>query len=529
MNNEKIKERIVKTQEQLKTMLKNRKILTGVIAGAVVIFALMGTLYLNSSNSAYTALYSNIDASEASQIYSVLKNMGAEPKLSPQGEVMVPSDEVDVWLLQLAAEGYPKTAPSYDWFSTNTGMTATESERQQWILYQLQDDIRLTLKSIHGVSDATVILNLAESTGYVWDEATNEALGSASVLLTLDNGTALSSDQVRAIKNLVASSVPKMTPEVVTVVDSRTSLELGGENSSDTISTTQNLQFEQMVQKQIEDNIVRLLTTRYETGGVVATAKVTINYDKMITEQLQLQEKEEGGGFPTSTTIEGSVGGNPGVGGIVGEGDNTDIPVYPYGDLDDEDTTYYRASTDIDYSYIKTQIEKGQAELERATVAVMVDEENLTQARRDELVNLVSKSADIAPELIFVSAFNAPIEDDIINPEETVTDNIFSQIPMWVYLVVAGVILLIILPIILIIVMKKRKIKAKKRELERLAKQQKDAQSEEIAAHKKHLTDAAKSGENTKNEAIVEEIRDFAKVNPEITANLIRSWLKGGE
>jgi PAS domain S-box-containing protein len=43
------------------------------------------------------------------------------------------------------------------------------------------------------------------------------------------------------------------------------------------------------------------------------------------------------------------------------------------------------------------------------------------------------------------------------------------------------------------------------------------------------MTSIAKSTINEKEDAITDEIRQFAKENPEITANLLRSWLKEGE
>ena len=47
--------------------------------------------------------------------------------------------------------------------------------------------------------------------------------------------------------------------------------------------------------------------------------------------------------------------------------------------------------------------------------------------------------------------------------------------------------------------------------------------------YKKQITEAANIGVDAKGDAIVGEVREFAKVNPEVTASLIRSWLKDGE
>lgn len=528
-----IKEHVVHIKDYVVAMPKKRKITIGVIAGGIILFAIILTLFLNFNQSGYCVLYKNIDSSEASQVYQTLKELGAEPQMNAAGEVMVPKQEYDVWLLQLAEKGFPQTALPYDIFSSHTGMTTTEAERQQWLVYQLQDRLQATLKRMSGVNNAVVTITMPESTDYVWEQATKKQPATASVLLTLKPGVTLTAGQVTAMKNLVASAVPKMEVADVTAVDAQTLLELQGEGETNGISTTQNLEFEQIVQKQIEDNIVRVLTPRYGKDGVVAVAKATINYDKMITEKMELQEKPKdengkgGGGFTTHTEGEYTLNGKETVGGIVGEENNTDIPSYSYSKPDEKDTTHYTWNTDIDYSYIKTQIEKGNAILERATVSVMVKDENLSQERQTELINLVSKSADIDKKQIFVSSFKPEVADD--SKGEAQSDwGFLEMIPLWAYFAAGGVVLLVVFLIIMITAMK-RKAKRKK-ELAALQQEEDEKRraQEEILAYKRQLSEA-KSGPQPKEAAIMDEVRNFAKDNPEITASLLRSWLKEGE
>ena len=45
-------------------------------------------------------------------------------------------------------------------------------------------------------------------------------------------------------------------------------------------------------------------------------------------------------------------------------------------------------------------------------------------------------------------------------------------------------------------------------------------------AYRRQLEATAKAGAQSKDTVIVDEVRGFAKDNPEITASLIRSWLK---
>ncbi len=508
-------------KNQIQTMSKKQKIMSVSIFGGILLLAVILTVALNSTSSGYVVLYNNLETSEKSTIYSMLSMWGADAKFDANGDILVREDEFDIWLLQLAAEGLPRTAPTYDHFSSNLGMTTTESERQQWILYQLQSDIRVTLKQIQGVQDATVLIDMPEQSNYVWDNADEGEKSSASVLLTFEQGVTIEPQQVSAIKNLVAFAVPDMLPQDVTVVDSRQSIELMESEADETLSVEENIEFEYAAQSHIEENIVRLLTPRYGVDGVVATAKVTINYDAMLSEIVELQEGPDGDGFVTSTEGEYTLDEDVDIGGLVGEEDNTDFPQYSYAGTDNEDATHFRWDTEIDYSYIKTQIEKGQARLERATVSVLVNEPSLTEARREELTNLISKSVDIEPDLIFVSGFEFEVEEE----GGTLTA---EQIQM--YAIVGGIsfLVLLIIGIILFFLLRKRaKKKAEQAEIQNQLDIEKS--KKEIEDYKKQLASAAQASDNPTNDAIVEEIRDFAQENPEITANLLRSWMKEGD
>lgn len=521
-------------------MPKKKKNRIGIALVTVISLAVIISVVVNTQNVKYTNLYTNLSASEAGSIFGVLKDMGADVKLDSGGNIMVPKEEYDVWILQLASLGYPKTALTYDVFSSNAGMTATESEKAQWLLYQLQDRIQATLERMDGVASATVTITVPETSDYVWETATTEQRASAGVLLTLNQGILLSGKQVSAISMLIASSVPKMEPDDVTVVDAGTMLELTSENSTDSeASGDYNMGLQLMVQKQIEENVVRLLSPRYGSNGVVAVAQATIDYDKMMTEKVDVMPNADDKGYVTHSEGNYSVNGTVAAGDVVGEDSNTDIPEYAYSaPTSDNGMTDYSWSSDYDYSYIKTQIESGNAILKRATISVMVNESDLTETRISELIGLVSGCTDIPTDLISVSAFDksALNESDVTEPtaplDET-QESIFQKIlslPMQDYILIGIGFLVLVLVIVIVIAIIKRKKKARMQEeaeAEDRARAELELQKQfEINRYKKTLEDTAKGKIDPKNEAIVEEVREFAKNNPQIAANLIRTWLK---
>ena len=533
----KLQENLIKIKDYVAKLSKRTKIIAGAVAGGIVLLAIILVIVLNAGSGEYTALYSGLSTSETGSIYQALLGMGADAHINSSGDVEVPTSEYDIWLLQLAAEGYPKTALPYDLFSDHAGMTSTESEKSEWLIYQLQDRIQATLERMDGVENAVVTITDVESNGYVWEAATNTETASAGVLLTIKDGVTISADQVTAIKNLIAASVPKMKPEDVTVVDASTMLDLATSTApDDTTRDGQNLAFEMLVQNQIEANVVRLLSPRYGNDGVVAVAKVTIDYDEMMTEKYELQAKnEDGDGFLTHNDGDYTVNGEEPAGDIVGEENNTDIPEYGYNAPDEEGgMTDYHWNNDYDYGYIKTQIESGNAILKRATVSVMVNEESLTPNRREELTNLVSGATDIPTDLIFVSAISYDAAEDAPNEEPgDLPSNPFADLPLWMYIAagVALLILIVVICVVIVTVKKRNKRKAEKRaeEEERRRADAEKRQQAEINDYKRSLEDMAKANLDPKNEAIIEEVKNFARSNPQVTANLLRTWMKEGE
>ena len=549
---------IKETGEKVKTYFKDmpkkkRLIVFSAIAAAIVLAIILTAVMNNSQKTKYVSLYSNLSTTEASDIYQALVDMGADVKVGTNTQILVPENEYDIWLLKLAAKGYPKSALSYDVFSSHSSMTTTESDKATWLKYQLQDRIQSTLERMDCVETATVTINIPETSDYVWESAETKDKSSASVLLSLKKDTNITGEQVTAIKNLVAAAVPKLDVDGVKVVDAATMLELTATaGNASGAANESGLDFELMVQKQIEDNVVRLLEKRYGADGVVAVAKVTIDYDKMMTESYQVNPNpsDPQNGVATHNEGEYNINGTQPAGDVVGEENNTDVPTYGYTSPNTQNgLTDYKWSRDYDYSYIKKQIESGNAILKRATVSVMVNDKSLTTATKEDLINLVSKATDIPTDLISVSSYQMPAAttSPTTGGKETTNTNTngntsttpfdFSKLnilnlPLWMYIAV-GVALLILI-ILIIVIMKKRKNRKANQEREqaeaeeRARIEEEKRQQEEIENYKHNLENMAKGDIDPKNEAILEDVRTFAKENPQVTANLIRSWMKEG-
>ena len=143
-------------------------------------------------------------------------------------------------------------------------------------------------------------------------------------------------------------------------------------------------------------------------------ASVTLDYDKMLTQQHQIIPGDDGNGVKQYVEEQYTVDGKLPSTSVVGENNNTDTPIYPDAiEENGNETTSINRVTEWENSYIDTQIEKGEAILKEATVSVVVQDSNFDQQKQEDLIEMVSKAVNLGPESISVKNFdpNAGIQD----------------------------------------------------------------------------------------------------------------------
>lgn len=519
---------------------KGKLTLISILVGVLVV-AIVGSVMLNNKSNGFVVLYSGLDAAESTKIYQALVDLEVPAQLDSSGQILVPEERKDKLLIELSALGYPKSAPSYDIFTSNAGLTTTEFEKKQYLIFQLQDRIEKTIMHIEGVQSAIVTLVIPEDSSYVWQDNA-EDVSTASILITMEGGSKLSASHISAVKNLVASSVPKMSVDNVTIVDALTSLEMHGndENSDDAYSASR-LDFETQMEQKIVEKAKNVLSLSYGEDKLRVSATVVIDYSKMITEQMDYIPGEDGNGVKGSLSESYKMDASDVASGVAGEESNTDVPIYVDNNNDGVPETVYHVR-DIDYfvSYVKQQIEKDNTQLVSASLAVSVADTSLTEEKRTKIISLVSDATNVQEaNITVVNLLSATSEDPVTTPDSETpttepTTDLTSLLNKYLpYIIAAGGILLLLL-IVIIILRKKFKKNAKVKTKSRPDDSQEQEETlEGIAQHdadmqRRKLRDAALASVSREN-AVSDEVREFANENPEITASLIRAWLKEGE
>ena len=499
---------------------KKRKLMVGGII-VLVTGALAITLLLNYKE--YTVLFRNMDEAEAVEVMQHLQDSSVDYKYQNSGTILIPKKQENLLRMQLAQAGHPRTGINYDVFTENIDFMTTDYEKRQYEIFQLQERLQGSIETIDGVESAIVTINVPEEKNFAWETDSKES--SASVKINLKSGHSLSSSQANGIMQLLVKSVEGLKEDNVAIVDTDgNSLNLSNEMQQ-TNAIKLKLDIEREFEKETERDVTEFLTRIYGPENVKVSAKCTINFDKKISEILQyLPDEETNLGVPGDTYNEREITG-PGetTGGVPGTETNAEIPTYP-GVVVSGENIFFKDSSTINYlvSQLKEQIEHNPGTIDKLTVAVVINKANMRDGELEEVRELIAFSAGIGIENI---ALNNMAFYDSNQPSVPVTaDPAENAIQLRDLLIYGGaaLVLIAILSFVIIFIVNKRKKKKKADVLEAAIS----------SDSTKFSWDDIKEGikvQETQEHAIKKQLRDFTKSNPEIAAQLVRTWLKGDD
>ncbi len=254
-----------------------------------VIVAFIGLIvFFTMQKSDMTTLFASLPESEKASVIQTLKQNGVDVSLNPTtGEVIVPVADYHESRMLLAGEGLPSSVPNgYDTLG-DMPMGTSRSVEAIKIKQSLEAELSRSINHISGISSARVHLAIPEKTVF----AREIALPSASVFVKLSNGRSLGRQQVQSIVHLVASSVPNLPSENITVVDQFG--ELLSRPSSDRSTTASDEQMSQTMRlgEIYRSRIISLLTPIVGAGNLKAEVNVDMNFTKRETTEESVDPK----------------------------------------------------------------------------------------------------------------------------------------------------------------------------------------------------------------------------------------------
>jgi flagellar M-ring protein FliF len=166
-------------------------------------------------------LYTSLAPEDAMAMVQKLKESGVDYRVADNGTTLLaPEDRVPELRLEMAGLGLPqKGRIGFEIFDkTNFGVT----DFAEHVNYRraVEGELERTIMALSEVQQARVHVTLPKESVFL--EAREAA--KASVLVGLRPGASLSSQNVAAIANLVSSAVEGLTPEAISIVDMRGNL-----------------------------------------------------------------------------------------------------------------------------------------------------------------------------------------------------------------------------------------------------------------------------------------------------------------
>jgi len=466
--------------------------------------------------------FSDLSETETSEILAQLQGMNVDVKLDKNGAIMVPKDDETSVRMQLATEGYPKSGLSYYLIEENNGMLTTDYERKQYMNMQLQERIGASIKTLDGVKDAVVTITVPdEEVFYLQDKEKP----SASVIIHMRPGCTLTQSQIIGIQNLVAKSVSGLSKDDIALTDSEGNDLVGSSTSNNPDNSKLSLTRE--YENDIKKKVNAILLGPYKSDQFKVSVTATVDTDQLVTEQTLYSPSPDGnntGVISEDTKSQESSSSTQGNGGVAGTSSNSEVPTYQTGGTTGQNTSSStNQNTKYKVSQTKSQSQKSGAKIEDVSIGIAVNKASFDPGERESIIQLVAYAAGVSPGSISVQNFQFSQED--VPTGSTEPAGGMNKMLLYGGIGAGALLLIGILAFILI-----RKKKAAAVE-EAIATAEMGGTEEtlntlfgemESADEKvKHITPV--------QDVRREEIKEFAKSNPEIAAQMIKSWLRSEE
>lgn len=313
----------------------------------------------------YGPLYANLSPQDGAAIVKELDAERIPYNISGGGSVIeVPRGLIYQTRLKLAGKGVPAGGGVGFEIFEKTPFGASEFTQQVNYLRALQGELSRTINALSAVQSSRVHLALPSRSNFLGPEEKP----SASVVVDLRPGYHLSPDQVQGIVNLVASSVPKLSAEKVTVIDSsgrplKEIMPVAATTEAEKLNLLK-LRHEQELERRIETMLEPVLGP----GKVVVRTNVQINSQEtqMTKEAFDPDNKVVRSQRQSVDDAGTKAGGTPGVQANIPGGEATKVATETGSKRSSEIVTY-------EIGHTTSRISEPRGQVQKLSVAVLVD------------------------------------------------------------------------------------------------------------------------------------------------------------
>jgi flagellar M-ring protein FliF len=252
------------------------KKLTALALIFVSVFAVVGLAAYYLSRPNFEVLYAGLDREDVSRIGAALKATGIPFDISPEGNsVSVHYGQTAQARMLLAERGLPQSANAgYELFDKVGSLGLTSFMQEITRVRALEGELARTIQLIRGVKAARVHIVMPDEGSF----RRTKQPPSASVVIRTESAD--DSNAAHAIRHLVAASIPGMTVDQVTVLNTDGMLLTSADGDASDAVPGKTLTLEKTVSKDIQDNIRRTLTPYLRLPNFQVSVRARLNTDR---------------------------------------------------------------------------------------------------------------------------------------------------------------------------------------------------------------------------------------------------------
>ena len=226
--------------------------------------------------------------------------------------ISVPTDEYQHVKLLLAREGLTdEPSQGEDILMQDMGFGVSQRLERERLKYGREQQLAKTVEQLQSVQRAKVLLAIPRENVF----ARREKNPSATVVLTMRRGKILSSEEVDAVVDIIASAVQGLSPNRVTVTDQNGRLLNSGSQDSMSSRSRNEFEIEQKREQEYMEKIDSILIPVVGLGNYTAQVDITMDFTNV--EETQRRYNSDLPALRSEMSVESTnVGG--GLGGIPG-------------------------------------------------------------------------------------------------------------------------------------------------------------------------------------------------------------------
>ncbi|MBP8234242.1 MAG: flagellar M-ring protein FliF [Rhizorhabdus sp.] len=242
--------------------------LIGLLGAAALLWATM-------SGAPQRDLFSGMSDGDKAAVADALKAANIPYEINRDtGAITVPETAFYQAKMLLAQQGLPKAAPDGDAMISSLPLGASRAVEGEKLRSAREMDLARTIEAIDAVDTAKVHIAAGQPTVFLRDESKPQA----SVMLRLRAGRTLSDSQVQAVVHLVASSVPDLSPDGVSVVDQAGRLLSSSGNDPLSQASTRQVEIQTKMEQRYLEALNKILTPIVGAGNFTAEVHADVDF-----------------------------------------------------------------------------------------------------------------------------------------------------------------------------------------------------------------------------------------------------------